>query len=890
VQTSLLETKLRIPPTPRVIFRPRLVDALERSVRDTRLVLISAPAGCGKTTLLAQWSRASSLPVAWFSVGAEDNVFDRFFRSLVSAWAFIDPRIMDSPVGLLLGGPEPDRDTVLAALINVANANSDHMVFVLDDAHLVEKPAIIEALVFLLDHLPGTLHFVLAGRAELPLPLARYRARNQLREFGAEDLQFRIEETTDLLNGLLRLELTEDRIDSLHAQVEGWIAGLQLVSLNPRRLREATPLAVSGRHRFIADYLSEEVLAGLPAETRLFLVQTCILERLCGPLCDAVTGRNDSQEALEAIERASLFLVPLDENREWFRYHRLFADFLRAELHRRHPDEVADLHRKAAQWHLDHDLSDAAFDHALAAEDADQVIQILDRYESVKLHGGELRLLQDWLDAIPAAWYAAHPMLGLVRAGVLAFTGELEACVRCVDDVEQRIAQGASDETQWQQARICAFRCFVACFANDLAQAEKYAAQALRDLRSDDRDYRQDIHHALGDTYRGHGRWEDARDHYLEVLHLAGAPADGVREAHVYGALADLDLRQGRLRDAESHWQRALTAVKAPVNWGRIPLPVTGWVFLRLAEIHYERNDLAQARVSLARGRERAALGGDVRSMIAGSLLAARINLTEGEVEAAADDLEQARPLVERASFSDWSSRFERLQIELWLAQDRLRSAVAWADAMLADDTFEGSPDSESAQMALVRVLTVRGDRASIERAQALLRRLLETVAAEGRAGVQIEALALRALASWHSGDRAGAVVSLEHALRLAEPEVYVRLFADLGLPMARLLQEVRNRNVMPDYVATLLAACGAGPMGPLVADRPLSEPLSQREEDVLRLIAAGLTNREIGDTLFISPETVKKHTGNIYAKLVVSHRTEAVARARRLGILPDRT
>jgi LuxR family transcriptional regulator, maltose regulon positive regulatory protein len=357
---------------------------------------------------------------------------------------------------------------------------------------------------------------------------------------------------------------------------------------------------------------------------------------------------------------------------------------------------------------------------------------------------------------------------------------------------------------------------------------------------------------------------------------------------HVLGALADLDLRQGRLRDAEAYWRKALAAIDEPASWGRLPQPVIGWVFLRLGEILYERNELPAAWDALTRGLQRAELGGDVRGMIAGYVLTSRVKLTEGDVEAAAISLERARPLVAEATFPDWTGRFERCQIEVWLTQSRLRAAVDWADAALQSEGREGRPEREIAELALARVLIVKGDAPSRERALDLIRRLLQTAEAEGRMGLQIEALALRALAEWQSGERAGALVSLEHALRLAEPEGYVRLFADLGLPMTRLLQEARSRKVMPEYAATLLAACGAGFGSADTGGGSPPEPLSQREQDVLRLLAAGLTNREIAETLFISPETVKKHTGNVYAKLGVSRRTEAVARAREWDLLAD--
>ena len=887
MQASALATKIQIPPqTHRVVRRAQLIDALEHGIPEHKLALISAPAGYGKTTLLAQWAHPSSFRVAWLSLDEEDNDPDRFFRYLLAAWETVHPGIRESPLGLLLGALEPDRDAVLSAFINVANDLPDHTVFVLDDVHLIEDMAIYEALTFLLDHLPPRLHFVLAGRDEPPLPLARYRARHELLELRTEDLQFRVDETTSFLNQLMGLDLAADAIVPLHTQLEGWVAGLQLVSLTLHRQSEVSPLVVSGRHRFIADYLGEDVLVHLSDETRRFLLQTSILDRLCGPLCDAVIEASGGQEMLESLERENLFLVPLDASREWFRYHRLFADFLRVELQRRHPDQVRELHRRAARWYLAHDLPDEAFPHAVAGDDLELGVRIFDRYANAKLQGGEYAVLQRWLDALPAPWYAAYPAFDLARAGLLAFSGAIDACMRCVDDVEQKLAHAGGDTARRQLAKVTAIRCAIACMQNDLTRAQAYADRALRDLPEDDLGFRPLLYGALGDSYRQHGRWDEAKAWYHKALDFPDAPVIRVESSHVFGALADLELRQGHLRDAAGLWSKALAAIQDRENWGRLPLPVIGWVYLRVGELQYERNELAEAWDHVSRGLERAELGGDVRALIAGYVIAGRLKLTEGDVKAAAEYLERARPLLAEAPFSDWTSRFERCQIDLWLAQDRLRAAVAWADEMLSTSALEARPESEVAQLALARVLIIKGDAPARDRALTLLTRLLQAAETEGRAGIQIEALALRALAHWQGGDRAGAMVPLEHALRLAEPEGYVRLFADLGLPMSRLLQEARTRDVMPDYVARLLAACGTELAALGMSAGAPAESLSVREREVLKLIAAGLTNREIAETLSISSETVKKHTGSIYGKLGVRSRTEAALRARSLDVL----
>jgi LuxR family maltose regulon positive regulatory protein len=888
VETLLLSTKLRIPPqTQHVVRRPRLLDALREAVPRHKITLIAAPAGYGKTTLLSQWAHESDIPTAWLSLEPEDNDLERFFRYLLAAWEEAQPGVTESTVGLLLGGMMPDMQAVLEAFVNAASNTPGHSAFVLDDYHLIEDESIHKSLAFLLDHLPPRVHFVLAARAEPPLPLARYRARRELAELHVDDLQFREDEAADFLNDAMGLDVPRAEAAALQERLEGWVAGLQMVALTLRRgLTTASGPAVSGRHRFIADYLSENVLADLPEGLRQFLLRTSILDRLSGPLCDAVTGETGTQEVLEGLERENLFVVPLDDAREWFRYHVLFADFLREQLLRRHPDEVPGLHSRAARWYLEHDLPDQALHHAVAGDDAETGTQVLEQYTILKVNTGEFGTLKRWLESIPERWNADYPMIGLARAALFAFTGEVEACIRCVTEVGQSLSPPKSLQARAQLAKVNAVRCALACVVSDVDQAETYAGQALNDLPGDDVPYLHLVYGALGDAYRNTGRWEDARRVYLSVLDLPYGPLTPMHSVHVNGALADLELQQGRLRDAAAYWQKALAGIHDPANWGSLPLPFTGWVYIRMGEILYEWNELATASDHLSRGLERAELGDDIRAMIAGYLLGVQIKLTAGDVGAAVEYLEKARPLVEGAQFPDCAARFERLQLEVWLAQDRSRAAAAWAEEKLSAEPGGEGAEDEIRRLSVARALIASGELASVDRALGTVESAMRAAEAAGRDGVVVEALALQALGRAKRGDHAGAMTSLERALRMAEPEGYVRLFADLGLPMARLLQEARGRDVMPDYVGTLLGAFADAPALPGRGEAALPEPLSQREEEVLALIAAGLTNREIAERLVISAETAKKHVGNICDKLGVRNRTKAAARARELGLL----
>ena len=372
---NLLKSKIQIPVhLQRVVSRSRLRDVLENDVVHHKLTLVSAPAGFGKTTLLSEWAITSKLPICWLSVEKDENNVDRFLRYLLAAWETIQPKIVETHLGVLFESQNPDIKSVMYAFINAVVDTSHHVIFILDDYHLIEEEDIHEALTFLLDHAPPNLHFILTARGDPPLPLARYRARGEVLEFHVDDLRFLPEETKAFLNERMQLDLDTEQIESLQNQLEGWVAGLQLAALSARQeTRKTNKQIVNGKHRFIADYLNEEVLANLPPPIQQFLLQTSILDRLCASLCDAVTNGKNGQTMLESLVHDDLFLIPQDEKREWFQYHQIFKDFLYEQLIERHPDLSADLHHRAAQWHLEQDLPEAAFQHAVNSNNIEAV-------------------------------------------------------------------------------------------------------------------------------------------------------------------------------------------------------------------------------------------------------------------------------------------------------------------------------------------------------------------------------------------------------------------------------------------------------------------------------------------------------------------------------------
>jgi LuxR family maltose regulon positive regulatory protein len=888
MDSSLLATKTGIPPErPHLLPRSRLSDALEAGVPDSRIALITAPAGYGKTTLLAQWAHRSRHRIAWLSLERDDSDLERFLRYLITAWEKVQPGIMQTPVGLLLGSTSPDLDAVLPAFVNAASEIEDDMVFVLDDCHLIHRASVFQALTFLLDHLPLRLHLAIAGRAEPPLPLARCRARGELLELGVEDLRFQDEETSVFLGRWLPGDIPQEAIAQVREQLEGWPAGLQLACHAIRRRPAAiAPLEFSGKHRFLADYLNEEVLDYLDEATRRFLLRTSILDQLNGALCDTVAERSDSQQVLAALERDGLFLTPLDDTREWYRYQPLFAEVLREELRQRQPDSLATLHRRAAEWYLKQGMAEPAFSHAVAGSDIDLVTRIGEDYCVIKMESGELNVVARWLELIPPDWFDRNPLVDLMRVAFLIYTGAFEESASLLNSVEDRLRQSDEPNRREQLAKVSTVRCAIACFLNDVPSAERHASAALDDLPVADRVWRASIYHALGDTYSRNAIWDRAKESYRAALRVVHAPSSRIRAVHIFGALADLELRQGHLETAGRYWSDAIEAIQEREMWARLPIPVTGWVWIRMAELLYERNRLPEAQDHLARGLALAEVGGDVRALIAGHLLSARLHLADGDFALATEELERTRSVLDRASFPDWQVRCDRCQIELWLAEGRQRAVGRWVDARGTDGGNSHQDEPESDQLTIARALIARARAPDRRRALELLGDLIETAIADGRDGIQIEALALQAVALRADGDRAGALASLERSLRLAEPEGYVRLFADLGLPMACLLQEASDRDVMPEYVRPLLEVFAPALVRLGATTMAWPEPLSDRERDVLELMAAGLTNREIAARLFISPETVKKHAASIYAKLGVGRRIEAVARARELGLL----
>src|SRR5271169_3581925 len=909
----LLATKLHVPrPQPGFVPRPRLVQALSEGLARGR-VLICAPAGFGKTSLLADWARGGGRPVAWLGLDAGDNDPARFWRYVVAALDRAQPGIAGR-LGPLLGPPAPRSfEGLVTALINefAAQAGRDEVLLVLDDYHLAGAGPVHESVAFLLENLPPGLLLVVSGRADPPLPLARLRARGQLAELRAAELRFTTEEAAALLGAAPGPVLPDTAVVALTARTEGWAAGLQLAALSLRGRRDAAGFvaAFSGSHRFVLDYLADEVLDGQPGQVRAFLLETSVLERLSGELCDAVTGRSGSQAMLQDIERAGLFLVPLDEVRGWWRYHHLFADLLRARLQAEQPGLVPALHRAAAAWCEEHDLADDAVRHALAAGDAAWAARLVERHVEELLGRSEGVTLRRWLSALPAESVRDRPRLCLAQAYGAAQGFQLEALEALLDDAEHALAAGGDEPYEPSlgppqgdsvlanvPAGIAFLRASLARLRGDAASAAGYNRQALAQLGEDDWFMRSFVHWNRAVTDWLDGRLGPAERRLAEVLaerRAVGALFAGFLPMRVCYDLGEVQRAQGNLDAALATYRQALDTFGESSQTA-----LTGPAHVGLAQVLYERNDLTAALDHATRGVTLCRQLAFTLPLAAGLAVVARIRQAHGDAVGAREAMGEAGQAGLSTQVVALFNPVPSQRARLLLAQGDVTASSQWAKA--AGLSSEDEPDYPRAPgyLLLARVLLAQ-DRPGP--ALTLLQRLLTTAASQGRTGDVIEIQALRALALAARGDHAGALGALAEALTLACPQGYVRVFADEGAAMRALLTRLSAarkdlrapaRDIDPDYLARLLRACvqaGAAPASRRAAAAlpGMAEPLTDREVEVLRLLAAGKSNQRIAHELFVALDTVKKHVTHVLGKLGAVNRTEAVARARQLGLIP---
>lgn len=892
----LLSTKIHIPPLRTgSLQRPRLVERLNLGLA-CKLTLVSAPAGYGKTTLLSSWIRSIAEPAAWLSLDKRDGDLARFLAYLVAALQTIDPAI-GMAVANMQQPPHPEPTTViLTTLINDIVNFSREFVLVLDDYHEIEGQAVQEAMRFLLEYLPSNMHFAIATRADPPLQLAHLRGRGQLVELRAADLCFTPQESAGFLSHLMGLALSEEDVGALTTRTEGWITGLQIAALSMQSHKDTSQFinTFSGSHRHILDYLLEVVLEGQPENVRNFLLQTSILDHLSGPICNAVTCQDESEMMLEKLEKSNLFIIPLDSERRWYRYHRLFADLLRQHLQKTQPELFPALHLRASQWFEHNGMPAAAIHHSLSAGDFERAANQIEGAAESTLMRSEIMTFLAWVESLPDEMVRVRPSLCIYHAWALLLAGRpLQEVLERLQDTEESSAAGVIT------AEAYAFHALIALLVGDVQRSLVLSHQALSLVPSEKHYWRSVLVNNLGMAYVMSGDVEKAIETFEEGARLSRETGNLMFTVGALSNLAGLLRVKGQLKRAEELARQALEQV-TDVQGRR--LPVAGRALLILGDLARERNDLEAAASYLKESLELFRQYGEIATLVS-YLNLARVLQAQGDPVSADQLLQTAQHLAHKSAATQLDDLLVSLtQARLWVERGNIEAANHWLEQRQAERTAAGAglEDAgsrapslydlyEAERIMLAQVYLAQG---RFEEAQELLKLLQRTAEERGRMLRMIEILNLQALVLQAQGAIQAALGVLQRALQLAEPQGYMRVFIDLGRPMARLLHEAVSNGFVPAYTGRLLAAfpdASSETVSSKQVETPggLIEPLSQRELEVLQLIANGLTNRELAERLVISLSTAKGHTANIYSKLGVKNRTQAVARARELGIIP---
>ena len=905
----LLATKLNVPgPRPGFVSRPRLAQRLDEGLGQG-LILVCAPAGSGKTVLLADWARLGRPPAAWLSLDDADNDPARFWRHALAALDHVRPGIGER-VSPLLGPPAPASfEGLVTALINELAAGPDdgEMPLVLDDYHLIGSQPVHASLGFLLEHRPPGLGVVLSSRSDPPLPLARLRARGQLAELRAAELRFTADEAAAMLREASGADLPDAAVAALAARTEGWAAGLQLAALSLRGQADVAGFvaAFTGSNRYVLDFLAEEVLERQSEQVRTFLLETSVLERLSGELCDAVTGRTGSQALLEQVERAGLFLVPLDEVRGWWRYHHLFADLLRAHLQDEQPGRAAQLHRNAATWYEEHGLADDAIGHAVAAGELTWAARLIEQhFDAVYYWRGEGATIQRWLSALPADLVRSRPRLLLVQALVAATSGNLGAVEPLLDAAERAFAGTVGEPFGPTAGRagsmlvnvpalIALHRSYLAQLRGDAEGTAAFASTVLAELGEGERLLGSLAQWNLAVAEWLRGRLAEAGRAFMSGITRWRAAGQPTLTAYGGYQLGQVQRAQGYLDATVQTCLRSLDFTAPP---DQATPPTAGPAYVGLAEVAYQRDELDTALRHVTEGIALCRQFVYTAPLAGGLATLAWIRQATGDPAGALEAIGEARQASPGPAgpLNPVPAQWARLL----LAQGDLAAAERWTReySLAADD--EPDYSREPGYLVLARVLLGQGRPGQ---ALALLDRLHAAAVTQDRAGSIIEAGALRALALAATGQEAAAVTALAGALTLACPQGYIRVFADEGPPMAALLTRLiaaqraaqAAAGVPLGCLARLQRAFDPGDAAPdpgrdtAAAAPGIVEPLTSRELEVLGLLAAGSSNRAIAGQLVVTLDTVKKHVSHLLDKLGATNRTEAVARARELGLIP---
>ncbi|MBV9691125.1 MAG: hypothetical protein JO202_15615 [Ktedonobacteraceae bacterium] len=907
----LLSTKLYVPrPRQQLVSRPHLTERLSQAMEHA-LILISAPAGFGKTTLLTQWFAQGGPPVAWLSVDEQDNDPSRFLRYVIAALQRLDPHIGTTALALLHVSHPVPAESVLTKLINdVASRKLDDFALVLDDYHLIEAEFIHHALTFLLEHLPPQMHVILSTRTDPPLPLARLRARGQLSELRAAQLRFDTWEVSAFLCTVPGLELAEEDTMALQSQTEGWVAGLQFAALSLQQRPDVAGFVAgfSGSHRFVLDYLCQEVLAQQSEAVQSFLLHTCILERLCGPLCEAVTGDQQGeggygQAVLEALDRANLFVVSLDDERGWYRYHHLFAQVLRNRLQQTEPELLPALHCRASIWYQRQGLLVEAVQHALAAPDLERATNLIEQHGLVVSGWGQAHTVLGWLKSLPEILVRTRPRLCTIYACMLVVTHQLEGAQARLQDAERSLESNTPvEQVRTIQGQMALVRGNIIRHTGDPARHVAFAYQALDLLPETERLWRSIALASAAQAYLVSGD-VTPRSEGLLVATVAPAHSSGhlCMQLRSLTLLARLHMLQGRLREAASTYRQTVQVIGGQEVLAI--LPGSPAYCFGLGDLLREWNRLEEAERLLSRGMglHSGPLMAFADDVLLGCTALARLQQARGDNSGALSTLDAFIQVAHQRHFVPWLVACVlavRAQVEL--ARGNLSAASQWAEQCglsLEDEDLAYLHERE--YLTLVRVYIARGrelqTRQGARQTQPLLtqvrdliKRLREQAESSARMSSVIELLILQALTLELQREHTSALRALERALVLAEPQGYMRLFLDEGAPLVALLRRASAQGIAPNYLPKLLAAYSeqAGDYQQTIRPEPLLKPLTRREREVLRLLTQGESNHQMAQRLVLSVGTIKKYVYGICGKLGVQSRTQAVIKARTLNLL----
>jgi LuxR family maltose regulon positive regulatory protein len=900
---QLLTMKLYAPPLrPGLVHRLRLLEKMSLGLQEgKRLTLITAPAGYGKTTLALEWLASLDQAHSWLSLDRTDNHPLQFLTYLVAALGKVEETVKQELEPFLRAQTEQDEaarvHSLLLALVNQLAKIQTSFILVLDDYHTITDLAVHEALGFILEHQPPQMHLVIVTRQDPLLPLSKLRTRGQLTEIRLGELRFTQEETNQFLNETMKLGLLPDEIVALEVRTEGWIAGLQLAALSLSELppgsqtpldaaaRSKYILAFAGDDRHVVDYLLDEVLSRQPEEIQRFLLNTSVLDRLSGPLCDALLEDQEqsSQQLLERLERSNLFIIPLDNRRHWYRYHHLFADLLSSRLQSTNPDQVTVLHHRARKWFESANMFADAVDHALLAEDFDNALRLIEEIAGASIWvSGELPVLLNWSKRLPEEVLMSRPRLSLYCARALFFNGQIDMADRYLQQAETALcARGQNDGSMDEVWGILyTNQATVRAMCGDSEVALELANRAKTLIPKTDVSTRARIAHAVGMAAHLQGDLREAELAFSEAVQLAHQVNNRNLWLDVIACLALTQILSGRLREAEHLCQNILDT-----EFHNQYIPTTCAILFALALIKYEQNELLQAQHMLEMSIQLAQEASWLHILWQAYLLDSQIQQAMGESQKARQAIKHAEQVAVRYKIPRVSRIISAYQAKIDLVEANLEAAMRWEEGYEGRSATEKLRDFE--ELTRSRVLLSRGN---YSESLSFVNTTLGKMRAAGRMSGVIEALILKAETLEALGECEAGIEAMMEAVKLAEPEGFVRVFLNQGKRTADLLSRIWQMripaNVM-SYAWRLLEAFHEtglvdSPHSPL---NVLVEPLSERELEVLRLIAEGLSNPEIAARLYLSVNTLRAHTTHIYQKLDVHSRMQAVARAKELGL-----